>query len=126
MSHLEYTVIVVGLLVGYWIVSRVMASNSGVAQKTGRADSKDANTDDPTRPFSETKFPSSWEHVLGIPRSSKVEEIRRVYKIQMSQYHPDKVATLGIELRSLAERKSKEIASAYRQAMVDHGVVEQP
>ena len=43
----------------------------------------------------------------------------------MGQYHPDKVAGLGVELRALAERKSKEISGAYRQAMREHGVSEQ-
>jgi preprotein translocase subunit Sec63 len=31
----------------------------------------------------------------------------------MAEYHPDKVATLGVELRDLAEEKSKAITAAY-------------
>ena len=38
-----------------------------------------------------------------------------------SQYHPDKVASLGPELRELAERKSREITQAYREVMRAHG-----
>lgn len=37
----------------------------------------------------------------------------------MSQYHPDKVASLGPELRDLCERKTKEINTAYDQAMAE-------
>jgi preprotein translocase subunit Sec63 len=31
----------------------------------------------------------------------------------MAEYHPDKVATLGADLRDLAEAKSKAITAAY-------------
>lgn len=37
----------------------------------------------------------------------------------MSQYHPDKVASLGPELRDLCERKTKEINTAYDQAIAE-------
>lgn len=50
-----------------------------------------------------------------------MDEIRRSYKTLMSQYHPDKVAELGDELKRLAERKSKEINSAYQQALSQQG-----
>ena len=40
----------------------------------------------------------------------------------MSEYHPDKVASLGKEIRELAERKSKEINAAYRDALFANGV----
>jgi DnaJ-domain-containing protein 1 len=42
----------------------------------------------------------------------------------MSQYHPDKVASLGRELRELAESKSKEISVAYQEALVARGARE--
>jgi DnaJ like chaperone protein len=35
----------------------------------------------------------------------------------MAEYHPDKVAQLGEELRILAEAKSKEINAAYSEAL---------
>jgi DnaJ like chaperone protein len=35
----------------------------------------------------------------------------------MSQYHPDKVATLGQELQDLATQKSQQISAAYREAL---------
>jgi DnaJ-domain-containing protein 1 len=34
----------------------------------------------------------------------------------MSQYHPDKVATLGPEIRALAEQRAKELNAAYAEA----------
>lgn len=58
-----------------------------------------------------------WYTVLGLSSTASVEDIRASYRALMGQYHPDKVATLGLELRELAERKSKEIGAAYREAM---------
>jgi DnaJ like chaperone protein len=59
--------------------------------------------------------------VLNIDANASVEKIRAAYQTLMSQYHPDKVASLGAELRELAERKSKEIGVAYREAMRSRG-----
>ncbi|MDO8684508.1 MAG: DnaJ domain-containing protein, partial [Armatimonadota bacterium] len=53
--------------------------------------------------------------------SATAEEIKRSYKTLMSQYHPDKVATLGEEIRAVAERKSKDITRAYRYVMKSYG-----
>jgi DnaJ like chaperone protein len=55
--------------------------------------------------------------VLGVDPNASVEEIRQAYRLLISQYHPDRVATLGDELKALAERKSKDITRAYREAM---------
>lgn len=52
-------------------------------------------------------------NVLGIKHSASVEEIKKAYKILMTQYHPDKVANLGIELQNLAKKKTQEINEAY-------------
>ena len=41
----------------------------------------------------------------------------RAYKRRISEYHPDKVAQMGEEIRALAERRSKEINAAYDEAM---------
>jgi len=42
-----------------------------------------------------------------------MSKIRRAYLGLMRQYHPDRVMTLGPELRELAEQKAKEINRAY-------------
>ena len=44
-------------------------------------------------------------------------EISHAYKRRISEYHPDKVAHLGEEIRAVAERRSKEINVAYEEAM---------
>lgn len=56
--------------------------------------------------------PSPWE-VLDVARGASREEIRSAYQAKISQYHPDKVASLGPELQALAERHAKEINAAY-------------
>ena len=52
-------------------------------------------------------------NILGLSGNVTKEEIRKAYRKAMSEYHPDKVASLGSELRELAERKAKEINEAY-------------
>ena len=51
--------------------------------------------------------------VLGLTPSATIPEIRKAYRKMMSQYHPDRVATLGVELRKVASDKAKEINEAY-------------
>ena len=55
---------------------------------------------------------SPWE-VLEVQPGASPEEIRLAYQVKIRQYHPDKVANLGPELRELAERHTKEINAAY-------------
>ena len=88
MSGNEVMVFVVFLLLGYWIVSFFL-------QRTNE----------------------TWHRVLNINPNASLDEIRAAYQSLISQYHPDKVATLGAELRALAERKSKEITAAYQEAL---------
>ena len=51
--------------------------------------------------------------ILGVSRSASQDDIKAAYRLRMKEYHPDKVAHLGPELRALAERKAKEINEAY-------------
>jgi DnaJ like chaperone protein len=62
-----------------------------------------------------------WTRVLELPADASVEEIREAYRRLISQYHPDKVASLGRELQALAEAKSKDIALAYQAALMERG-----
>jgi len=121
MSGPEYLVIVIGLVLGYWIVSKFFGRPSGEKKSPNQSESHNQYTFDPIPPSQAM----AWDSVLGVLESASVEEIRKAYRVLMSQYHPDKVASLGPDLRSLAERKSKEINIAYRQAMRVRGVSEQ-
>ena len=113
MSSVELGVVILGLFLGYWIVSTFVlkdrskrSSSSGGSKDAGANAANDAEAS-----------PASWDKVLNVPAEASVDEIRKAYKSLMSQYHPDKVASLGDELKALAEQKSKEITRAYREAM---------
>lgn len=122
MSGPEVVIVVLGLMAGYWIVSSLLGRSKRppgtVDGSTGAEPAIDAGVE---------SYASSlpWHNVLGVLAEASVEDIRRAYKVLRSQYHPDKVAALGPELQEVAERKSKEISTAYRQAMRERGVNEQ-
>ncbi len=63
--------------------------------------------------------PPHWSTVLEIAPDAGIDEIREAYRRLISQYHPDKVAALGRELQELAEAKSKDITTAYQDALMD-------
>jgi len=64
------------------------------------------------QPPSPARPPDPWT-ILGIAPGASAHEIQRAFRARMSEYHPDKVATLGTELRELAEAKSKDITEAH-------------
>lgn len=51
--------------------------------------------------------------ILGVSKSASPVEIKEAYRKIMAQYHPDKVAHLGDELKKTATRKTIEILEAY-------------
>ncbi|HSI04261.1 MAG: DnaJ family molecular chaperone [Myxococcota bacterium] len=53
--------------------------------------------------------------VLGVSRGSTATEIRTAYQALVRKYHPDLVATMPVEFRDVAEKKTKEINAAYSQ-----------
>lgn len=55
--------------------------------------------------------------VLGVRSDASPEEIKKAYRQLVSKYHPDKVGHLGDEFKELAERRFKEIQSAYNTLM---------
>jgi len=121
MTLLDMVVIAAGLLFGYRLVSNFLSPNTSDGQRT-RSDT-DRRGDDPASPdwekhweSPESKIPA-WFDVLGVTESADVAEIERAYRVKMSQYHPDKVAQLGDDIKQLAEAKSKEINAAYDTAM---------
>ena len=50
--------------------------------------------------------------VLGITPDVSDDEVRRAYKKMVLQHHPDRVATLGDDIKAAAEKKFKEIVEA--------------
>lgn len=67
-------------------------------------------------PSDETaKLPWDPWRVLDVAPGASADEITRAYREQMKLYHPDRVADLGPELRTLAHEKSIEIQRAYEE-----------
>jgi hypothetical protein len=62
---------------------------------------------------SETRQEQSPFDVLGVSPGVDQDEIHAAYRKLANQYHPDKVAHLGDEFRTMAEKRFKEIQSAY-------------
>ena len=110
MSSTDILVTLGGLYVGYWVVSKFFAGKQQMQTATG----PHANLPDTVRGTESTS--PAWFTVLDVSPSATPDEIRQSYRTLVSQYHPDKVATLGAELKAVAERKSKEINVAYEEA----------
>ncbi|MBI2362944.1 MAG: DnaJ domain-containing protein [Elusimicrobia bacterium] len=53
--------------------------------------------------------------VLGVDRGATPEAVKAAYKARMAEYHPDKVAHLGADLKALADKKAKAIQKAYER-----------
>ena len=56
--------------------------------------------------------PDPWT-LLGVESTASSGEIARAFRKRMAEYHPDKVATMGPEIRALALEKVKLITLAY-------------
>jgi|APTNR8051073442_1049403.scaffolds.fasta_scaffold21146_3 DnaJ like chaperone protein len=126
MTSTEIIVIVGGLLLGYWIVASLFNkkpvsstnTNSNDDAKKGTHENR-AHTEEPCNGNSceEEHIPASWFRILEVSQGATKEQIITAYKQKIRQYHPDKVAQMGAEIRELAEFKSKQINAAYDYAM---------
>jgi hypothetical protein len=107
----EAAVILFGLIAGYWAVSKLFF---------GPAPAKDGSK--PASTAAAAGAGPSCHEILGVPAEATADQIRDAYKHLISKYHPDKVESLGQELKDLAEHKTQEITAAYREAMRSRGV----
>ncbi len=122
MTITQIVIIVAGLVAGYKLMSLMLSPGNGDKSKQSpRSSNDDPGTNDQhdrsyDSAWSSAPSPSSapaWYQTLGVAESASLEEIDHAYRVQISQYHPDKVAKLGDDIRQLAEARSKEINSAY-------------
>ena len=53
--------------------------------------------------------------LLGISKSASDQEVKKAYRRQMNQHHPDKLVSKGLpeEMMEMANRKAQDIKSAY-------------
>lgn len=131
MSSDEIAVVLICLVGGYWAVSAWLGrkanprddpprrSDDRTYQAPGPSRSGDSARDSDARahPAYAGGPASTWNVTLGVAPTATRDQITSAYKQLISEYHPDKVARMGTEIRELAERKSKEINAAYDYAM---------
>ena len=105
MTWYEGLAIASGLAIGYWLVSVFTAP-------------RDPDADAPEKPVGPSNSDvaeAPWHEVMGVSEWATEEQVTAAYRDRVGQYHPDKVATMGPEIRVLAERKTRELNDAYRQ-----------
>jgi len=88
-------------------------------EETSKRASKQARQDPPPDSPRPNDEHAHWTEVLELAAQASAEDIRAAYRRKMAQYHPDKVATLGPELRRLAEQMAKRINRAYEEALLE-------
>jgi DnaJ like chaperone protein len=113
MNMSEMFVSLFGLFLGYWVISKLFStSTTSESESVGSRQGERIDTSAETN-----KEPGDiWYVVLGVDQNAAPDQVQAAYKSLISQYHPDKVASLGVDLKILAERKSKEINVAYQTA----------
>ena len=116
MTPPEIAATCIGLIAGYWLVNAYI---SGKKPPPNDGEAKREPELEGTRraPPGFEPLEPQWYEVLGVGVFATREEITAAYKRRISEYHPDKVARLGDEIREVAERKSKQINAAYDEAM---------
>ena len=97
---------------GYMIVSYFLNHFPG---STARATSPPPRPEAPRR-VEPDDIAHTWYRTLDVAESATLDEVSLAYRKKITQYHPDKVASLGPELRELAESKSKQLNEAYAYA----------
>ena len=114
MGFLRLILIFIGMWLMRVIVRGVMRRSVGAGPRPGRGGyGQWGPRGGPTPDFS-NRYRSPHE-VLGVDRGASAEEISSAYRKLVQQYHPDRVADLGPELREVAEQRMKEINAAYEE-----------
>ena len=110
MGSFEAFAAIVFFILGYIIVSAVWPKRSPGQANSGSA-APDSHLDAPSGTS------TAWHEVLGVSPDATAEDIRQAYSLQMSKYHPDKVAELGPEIQSVARQMTQRLNVAYEQAL---------
>lgn len=60
--------------------------------------------------------------VLEIDRTATDDEVKKAYRRMAMKHHPDKVATLGDDVKKAAEEKFKKVSEAYEKIKKERGL----
>ena len=123
MTTTEGLVIVGGLVLGYWLVTVLLPHLRSGRDARGDASRAPHPAEDgptpPQRPADTGQWQRPWHEVLEVSPQAAREDVVHAYRRRISQYHPDKVASMAPEIRALAETRSNEINVAYDRALYD-------
>jgi DnaJ like chaperone protein len=109
---------VLGLLWWYFFVYRKRRRYEYGARPGGTEQRAEGQQGGPASKGPDSK-PRDPFTVLGVKRNASGREIKEAYRRLAGQYHPDKVMHLGEEFREMAERRFREIQSAYEEIKPD-------
>ena len=109
MTAEVWGVIIVFALIGYWLIGFVFEKLKQPPRAAPRPEAPGG-----FNPAADGR--RAWHDVLEVAPDASIEQIEYAYRRLIAQYHPDKVATLGPELRALAERMTTELNVAYDAA----------
>ena len=74
---------------------------------------KEQNTEHNEEKPSFTLVDIKYAEVIGLKAPFTLDDIKPSYRKLIAQYHPDRVAAMGEEIREVAEKKAKEINRSY-------------
>ena len=113
-------------LIVWGLLLRFLYLQLGKVRSGGQAGTDDVRQDDKksgesakeTGKHSDTRFESADPYtVLGVDRSATEAQIKKAYRELVGRYHPDKVAHLGEDFKTLAEERFKQIQQAYQKIL---------
>ena len=111
LSNQDILIILFALFFGFGIV-RFALSRDDSDEDSSKPRSKSQRSSDETWDNNQSCY-----QILDIEPTATSEDIKSAYKRKISQYHPDKVSSLGPEFTPIAENKTKQINAAYKEAL---------
>ena len=109
----DFLIVAVCAIVGYVAVAVIIARRGRKQEQQQEAGPKGSPQ--------ESTEPETWFEILKVSQFASKDEIKAAFRIEIAKYHPDRVAHLGIELRVLADERSKKINWAYVEALRARG-----
>jgi preprotein translocase subunit Sec63 len=113
LSPHELGIIVVGVAVGYWIVSYLLERRGGKKQGVATRSTPEARRKLDISPRAE----APWWAVLGVAQDASRAEIEQAYRQRIGEFQPDEAAGTNEQMRALAVRRTREIEAAYEEAL---------
>ena len=100
-------------LVRKWTQAEQVQTPNASYNASSKPEQEPRQAPSPSQPkMEETPF---WE-ILEVPKEATLTEIKKAYLQKLKDYHPDRVADMGPEIKQLAEQKTSQIVKAFNEA----------